>query len=88
MFIDIVGYVGMGLILFAFIMNQIGKWHHDNRYYDTTNALGSLCLCIYSYILGSIPFLVLNIVWLIVSIKEFSSVDKATVHLHHKKKVH
>jgi len=87
MIIDIVSYVGMGLILIAFIMNQMGKWHHDNRYYDATNAIGSLLLCIYSYLIGAIPFLILNLVWLIVSIKDFVSLEKSNVHLNHKKKV-
>jgi hypothetical protein len=66
----IIGIGGMSLILLAFILNQLRVWTSDNLYYDITNLLGSLLLFYYSYTLESIPFLILNTVWAIFSLKD------------------
>ena len=66
----IIGFVGMFLILFAFFMNQTHKWKTENPIYDFVNFIGALLLIVYSYLIKSWPFLVLNLVWLIVSFRE------------------
>lgn len=60
----------MFLILLAFFMNQIGKWKHDYAIYDGVNFVGALLLLIYSYRITSYPFLFLNGVWMLISLRD------------------
>ena len=64
------GFLGMFLILLAFIMEQWHKWKDNGLIYGLTNSLGSLLMCVYAGFIGSIPFLVLNFTWLIVSMRD------------------
>ncbi len=84
----IIGFMGMFLILLAFFMNQIRKWKTENPVYDIVNFIGALLLIIYSYLIRSWPFLVLNLVWLIVSFREaFVDIKKSEKgSIGHKKK--
>lgn len=66
----LVGLSGMSLILLAFIMNQYHKWHDDDLIYDVVNALGSMLLLFYAYLLNSVPFMILNGVWFLVSFRD------------------
>lgn len=67
---EIIGYTGMVLILFAFIMNQIHRWRDDSLKYDVVNAVGATVLIAYSFLIQSIPFLVLNGIWALVSLRD------------------
>ncbi len=69
-FVTIIGSLGACLILIAFIMNQLHKWQEDSLIYDFVNLIGSLLLVIYAIILVSYPFLILNLVWLGLSIRD------------------
>jgi hypothetical protein len=69
-FVTIVGIIGTGTILLAFFMNQIGRWSREDFVFDTANALGSGILVVYAWFIGSVPFLVLNATWFLVSIKD------------------
>ncbi|MFA5188498.1 MAG: hypothetical protein WC460_04010 [Patescibacteria group bacterium] len=66
----IIGSLGALLILIAFIMNQLHKWQEDYLIYDLVNAIGSLLLVTYAIILASYPFLILNLVWLALSLRD------------------
>ena len=66
-YITLVGVVGAGTILVGFLLNQTGKVTAQSWSYDAINVLGSLLLVVYAYLLGSYPFVVLNVVWLVVS---------------------
>ncbi len=57
------------IILVGFLLNQAGKLTVDSWRYDAINAVGSVLLVVYSVLLGSVPFVILNVVWLVVSIK-------------------
>ena len=65
----LIGIVGASVILVGFLLNQTGKVTAQSWSYDAVNVLGSLLLLIYAYLLGSVPFLILNVVWLLVSAK-------------------
>jgi hypothetical protein len=69
-YITLLGLLGAGSILVAFIMNQFGKWSKDSFIYDLTNALGALVLIVYAYLITSYPFMVLNTVWFLVAFKD------------------
>ena len=70
MFDIIIGVSGMLLILFAFIMDQTHRWTSDDLGYDFLNFLGSFFLAIYAITLNSIPFLILQLVWALFSLKD------------------
>ncbi|MBT7706004.1 hypothetical protein HN747_01010 [archaeon] len=68
--ITIIGFLGMLLILLAFLMNQRGKWDQKDFAYDFVNFLGAGLMAIYAYLISSWPFLVLNLFWMIYSAKD------------------
>lgn len=69
----LIGVGGMVLILLAFFMNKINKWRNDDLVYDVVNFLGSMCLVIYALPTLSWPFIILDGVWAIVSLKSVIS---------------
>jgi hypothetical protein len=64
------GVVGSGLVLLAFFMLEFGRWSKESVWYDILNAVGAVMLIWYSYLLDSIPFILLNLAWLLVSVKD------------------
>jgi len=70
MLVLLVGVLGMILILLAFLMNQTHRWSEDFLMYDFSNFLGSLLLVTYACLIGSWPFLILNLVWMLYSLKD------------------
>lgn len=65
-----IGVIGAGLILIAFAMNQTRRWSTESMQYDVVNLVGSLLLLIYAYLLDSYPFMILNGIWLLVSVRD------------------
>lgn len=68
--ITFIGIIGATIILIAFIMNQLEKWKSDYLIYDLFNFIGGLFLIIYAIILVSYPFIILNLVWAIFSLRD------------------
>lgn len=68
-YVTIVGVLGAGLVLLAFTLNQNGKWSRELLSYNLVNLAGSGALVGYAYLLESYPFLVLNGVWFLVTLK-------------------
>lgn len=68
-YVTTLGAVGAGIILIGFLLIQTGKVTAESKLYDGLNALGSLLLVVYAILLDSVPFLILNVVWLLVSVK-------------------
>ncbi len=68
--LTLVGIIGTGIILISFVLNQLGKWSAESRSYGTANAVGSLILVGYAVMLDSIPFIILNSVWFVVSFRD------------------
>ena len=66
----LMGIGGMILILIAFFMVQAHKWSQDALIYDAVNFLGSTLLVIYGVAGKAWPFVVLNGVWAIYSLKD------------------
>lgn len=65
-----IGASGALLILIAFIANETHKWKDTDLIYDVVNFIGSVLLTIYAVILASYPFIVLNIAWAAVSLRD------------------
>jgi len=66
----LIGVVGAGIILILFLLNQFNKLKNNNFWYDFGNFVGSALLCVYAYLLGSIPFLILNFIWAVFSLRD------------------
>ena len=66
----IAGIAGMLLILLAFFMVQSHTWSQDDLIYDFVNFLGSLLLVIYGVAGHAWPFVILNSVWGLYSLKD------------------
>jgi hypothetical protein len=71
------GIIGMILILVAFILDEFYKnFNQDTVYYNLVNIFGSGLLTYYAYTISSLPFLLLNLVWLIVAIIKLAKIVK------------
>lgn len=66
----IIGTLGAAIILIAFLLSQFKIWNQDNVWYDLLNFVGSLLLVVYAVLLKSYPFLILNTIWGLVSLKD------------------
>ena len=80
MVISLIGVVGAGVILIAFVLNETKKLSSESIVYDGANFLGGVLLSIYAYQLQSYPFLVLNIIWLLVSLRDAVTYLKSKTH--------
>jgi uncharacterized membrane protein len=60
---QIIGSIGVALLLVAFFMNSFGMLATDSRSYQTMNAVGAAVSCYASYLIGFAPFVVLEATW-------------------------
>ena len=67
---NIIGIIGAAIILICFLLNQFHKLNRDSFIYDFCNLIGSTILIYYAYLIWSVPFMVLNGVWAVVSLKD------------------
>ncbi len=65
---DIVGSIGVVLMLSAFILNMIDKLDDDDLLYIVLNLIGGFLSCIASFMISYTPFMILEGIWTIVSI--------------------
>jgi len=66
----LIGVIGAGLLLIAFIANELGKLDAEAFAYDLINLIGAAFLVWYAVLLNSIPFLVLEGIWALVSFRD------------------
>ena len=60
---DVLGTIGVAILLGAFALNQWNYWRNDSLAYLWANAIGASLACASSYLIGFIPFVVLEGVW-------------------------
>lgn len=65
---DLIGSLGVGLLLVAFFLNLRGRLAHDARSYQLLNATGAGLACASAYLIGFAPFVVLEGTWAAVAI--------------------
>jgi hypothetical protein len=65
---DIIGTVGIALILLAYFLNTAKLLPSDGRAYYVLNIIGAVLACYASYLIGYIPFVILEGTWTLVSI--------------------
>ncbi len=59
----IVGIIGLVLLLVAFVFEEFTSLAQDSMFFNLLNIVGSIGLGYYALILGSIPFIILEVVW-------------------------
>ena len=60
----ITGIIGMLFLLSAFALNLFTKVTEDSVIYNIFNIIGAGFLAYYAYALNSIPFLILEAIWI------------------------
>jgi hypothetical protein len=64
----IVGVIGMIFLLTAFALNLFKKVTQDSFIYNIFNIIGAGLLAYYAYALNSIPFLILETIWILFAV--------------------
>ncbi len=65
---DIIGTIGVGLILFAYFLNTAKLLQHDGKLFYTLNIIGAALACYASFLINYWPFVILEGTWTLVSI--------------------
>lgn len=65
---QIIGWVGVALILGAYCLNVLGVLQAPDLAYGVINFLGAACIIISSYAKKDFQPVVLNTVWLIIAV--------------------
>ncbi len=73
---DIIGTIGVGLILIAYFLNIYSFIEKDGKLYFMLNILGASLACYASLLINYKPFIILEGTWAIVSIFGFMKVLK------------
>lgn len=67
-FADVVGSVGVALLLVAFALNLTGRLGRDDRTYHGINAVGAGLACAASLMIAFYPFVILEGAWCAVAL--------------------
>lgn len=62
-YLTVLGSIGIGILLVAFILNLIKKLSESSMMYLGLNVAGCTICCTYAYLIDSIPFVVLEVIW-------------------------
>jgi len=65
---DWIGFIGVTLLLVAFLLNLIGILKKENISYLLMNILGAGSACFASILLKYLPFVILEGCWMLVSL--------------------
>jgi hypothetical protein len=65
---DSIGSIGVGLILLAYFLNTFGYIKNEGKLFFALNILGAALACYASYLINYTPFIILEAVWVVVSI--------------------
>jgi hypothetical protein len=60
---QVIGSIGVAILLIAFFMNSFGMLASDSRSYQMMNVVGAAISCYASYLIGFAPFVVLEATW-------------------------
>jgi hypothetical protein len=64
---DIVGSIGVTILLIAFLLNLTNKVQKDSILYLILNCIGAAIACLASILMHYIPFIILEGCWAMVS---------------------
>lgn len=64
---DWIGFIGVAILLLAFLLNLSGKIKQNNLAYILLNIVGAALAGLASYLIQYVPFVILEGTWTIVS---------------------
>jgi len=62
--VDVVGWVGAGLVLLAYALLSAGKLGARSVPYQLMNVVGAVGMLINGYVRGALPSAALNLIWM------------------------
>ena len=65
---DIIGTIGVGLILLAYFLNTAKMLERNKRAFYVMNIIGAALACYASLLINYLPFVILEGTWTLVSI--------------------
>jgi hypothetical protein len=65
---DLIGTVGVGLILLAYFLNIFSLIPKDGKLFFVMNIVGAAIACFASILINYIPFVILEGTWVVVSV--------------------
>jgi hypothetical protein len=68
---DIIGTIGVGLILLAYFCNTVGWINGKSKIFFLLNIVGAGLACYASWLINYWPFVILEATWLLVSLVGF-----------------
>ncbi len=68
---QVIGSIGVGILLLAYALNVTGKITNNGRVYAGLNVVGAGLACLASWMIAYYPFVVLEAVWTAVSVASF-----------------
>jgi hypothetical protein len=66
----LIGVAGASILLVAFVANEFHFWTTESFTYDLANLVGAGLLGWYAYLIGSVPFVILEGVWAAVALRD------------------
>ena len=66
--VDIIGAIGVGIILLAYFLNIFSLIKKEGVLFYLMNIIGASIACFTSYVIDYIPFVILEGTWAIVSV--------------------
>jgi hypothetical protein len=67
-FADWIGFLGVSILLLAFLLNLLKKISQESQVYIVLNLVGAGLACIASILIEYVPFIILEAVWTIISL--------------------
>jgi hypothetical protein len=65
---DIIGFIGVFILLIAFLLNLAGRLSQKSIGYILLNIIGAGLACLASVLINYIPFIILEGTWTLVSL--------------------
>ncbi len=65
---ELIGSLGVAILLGAFFLNLFGMIRNESRAYQALNATGAAIACYASWMIGFVPFVVLEATWCAVAL--------------------
>jgi hypothetical protein len=75
--IDVLGWIGAVMLLYAYIRVSSGRWTGQTRTFQLLNVGGSVLFIINSGFHGAYPSVFVNIVWSAVALRTLMLISKA-----------
>ena len=76
--IDILGWIGAILLLYAYMQVSAGRWTGQSRVFQLLNVGGSILFIINSGYHGAYPSVFVNVVWSAVALRTLVRISRAT----------